>query len=300
MTKNLRKLAKNMTVLFKVIATVLLFPSFAFAKPMVLSSIKPLTLIVQEIAGDSANTDTLLPVTASPHDYPMKVSDYARLQKADVVLWIGPELESFLKKPISNLPVGKVVTAYDLAGLYWPEAITYEDHHHERDPHLWLDPRNAVVVARTLTIVLGKIDSANNSLYEANMQKFAIKMEDLDQKLSTNLKPVSNRGFAVYHEGYGHFVSHYGLHQLDYVTFTPEQRPGAKHVAVLQEKLAREGQCIFTEPYTDVQAVQTLAKDLKLQVGTLDALGTQEVTNYSQLLERLTDAFLACLTNGRN
>lgn len=275
-------------------------PAFACAKPVVLSSIKPLMLIAQEVVGDKANIDTLLPVTASPHEYPLKVSDYERLQKADVILWVGPELESFLKKPISNLPSGKSVAIYDLAELNWPiDEDGANKPHHEHDPHIWLDPRNAVIVAQALAITLGKIDSINNPTYQSNLQIFTAKMKMLDEKLAAKLKPISHRGFAVYHEGYEHFVDHYGLHQLDYITFTPEQRPGAKHIAQLREKLAKEGQCIFTEPYADSQAVQTLAKDLELQVGTLDALGTQEVTNYSQLIERLADAFLACLTERR-
>ncbi len=288
---------RKITTLF--LTLLLLVPIFAYAKPSVLSSIKPLTLIAQEIVGDKATVDTLLPVTASPHDYPLKVSDYERLQKADVILWVGPELESFLKKPISNLPSGKSMAIYDLAGLNWPDEDQANEHRHERDPHIWLDPRNAVVVAKALGATLEKIDPTNKATYQANLQTFSAKMMVLDAKLAAKLKPISNRGFAVYHEGYEHFVDHYGLHQLDYVTFTPEQRPGAKHIAQLREKLAEEGQCIFTEPYADSQAVQTLAKDLKLQVGTLDALGTQEVTNYSQLIERLADAFLACLTDRR-
>ena len=288
---------RKITTLF--LALLLLVPTFACAKPIVLSSIKPLTLIAQEIGGDKASVDTLLPVTASPHDYPLKVSDYERLQKADVILWVGPELESFLKKPISNLPSGKSIAIYDLAGLNWPDEDRTNEHRHERDPHIWLDPRNAVVVAKALGATLEKIDPANKATYQANLQTFTAKIIVLDATLAAKLKPISTRGFAVYHEGYEHFVDHYGLRQLDYVTFTPEQRPGAKHIAQLREKLAKEGQCIFTEPYADSQAVQTLAKDLKLQVGTLDALGTQEVTNYSQLIERLADAFLACLTDRR-
>src|SRR5688572_6550393 len=99
----------------QLVAIVLLIASASsYAKPMVLSSLRPLTLIAQEIAGTSANVDTLLPATASHHDYPLKTSDYARLKAADVVIWVGPELESFLQKPLGNVTAGKVITAYTL------------------------------------------------------------------------------------------------------------------------------------------------------------------------------------------
>ncbi|MDF3013749.1 MAG: zinc transporter substrate-binding protein, partial [Cellvibrio sp.] len=101
----------------------------AQAKLQILASIKPLALIAQEVAGDQAEVTTLLPITASPHDYPLKMSDHKRLRAADMVLWIGPELESFLARPLANLPTDKLVTGYRLAGLHWPEMMV-DGHHH--------------------------------------------------------------------------------------------------------------------------------------------------------------------------
>lgn len=286
------------------IAALLLATCTAQAKPLVLSSLRPLTLIAQEIAGTNADVDTLLPASASHHDYPLKVSDHARLQKADVFLWVGPELESFLQKPIANLPQAKIITAYDLAGIQWPAAaslVGQDDHdHHAKDPHVWLDPRNAVVVAQAVTEKLVQVDMVNAKQYRANLQVFTAKMQQLDGKLQISLKPVAAVGFAVYHEGFAHFVSHYGLHQLDYVAFTPEQKPGAKHMHQLRERLAKEGKCLFLEPYNNMQSTRDLAQELQLRVGTLDALGTQGATSYAQLLEQMAAAFSTCLANGRN
>jgi zinc transport system substrate-binding protein len=271
----------------------------AYAKPLVLSSLKPLTLIAQEITGAIADVDTLLPVTASHHNYPLKMSDHARLQKADVILWVGPELESFLQKPLANLSRAKIITAYDLAGINWPaESVEVHGHHHdEHDPHLWLDPRNAIVVAQALTATLAQIDATNAAQYRENLRLFVARLTALDQKLQVYLKPFAEVGFAVYHEGFGHFVGRYGLKQLDYVTFTPEQKPGAKHLHGLRKKLAKQGKCLFLEPYNDMQSARELAQELHLHLGTLDALGTEGVTTYLQLLEQMGGAFSACLAN---
>jgi len=271
------------------------------AKPLVLSSLKPLTLIAQEITGSIADVDTLLPVTASHHNYPLKMSDHARLQKADVILWVGPELESFLQKPLANLPLAKVITAYDLVGINWPaESVEAHGHHHEHDPHLWLDPRNAIVVAQALTAKLAQIDASNAAQYRANLLLFVAKVTNLDKKLQVSLKPLVGVGFVVYHEGFGHFVGRYGLKQLDYVTFTPEQKPGAKHLHQLRKKLAKEGACLFLEPYNDMQSAREIAQDLHLHLGTLDALGTEGATTYLQLLEQMAGAFSACLADRRH
>lgn len=274
------------------------------AKPLVLSSIKPLTLIVHEIGGDVVDVGTLLPATASHHDYPMKMSDVNRLQTADIVVWVGPELESFLQKPIGNLSATKVISAYTLTGIHWPvrgyrTVKEDKDEGRQGDPHLWLDPWNAIILAKAVAEKLGEVDPENMSLYLANFHQFSAKTVVLDTKLKDQLKPLSQIGFAVYHEGFAHFVSHYGLHQLDYVTFTPEQKPGAKHLNQLREKLAKEGRCLFLEPYNDMQSARDLAQELHLKLGTLDAIGGQEVVSYAQLLEQMAGAFSACLADGR-
>ena len=285
----------------QLVAIVLLIASASsYAKPMVLSSLRPLTLIAQEITGVAADVDTLLPTTGSHHDYPLKASDYSRLQKADVVLWVGPELESFLKKPIANLDAAKVITVYGLQGLNWPEdrhAGAETDHGHERDPHIWLDPRNAALVAQVLTAKLVQIDGAHSHQYRENLRVFSEKMQKLDEKLKLTLKPLAGIGFVVYHEGFGHFVSRYNLHQLDYVTYTPEQKPGARHLHQLRLILAKEGKCLFLEPYGDTQSARNLAQEFQLRTGILDSLGIQGVANYPQLLEQMSSAFLTCLTN---
>lgn len=278
----------------------------AQAKLQVLASIKPLALIAQEVAGDQARVDTLLPITASPHDYPLKMSDHKRLRVADLVLWIGPEMESFLARPLSSLPADKLITSYQLAGLNWPEEAQEDGHHHTnhvhlgKDPHLWLDPRNAVLIAQALAERLAQLQPVSAAQFRANAQRFTASVQQLDQQLAAQLAPVKDVGFAVYHEGYGHFVGRYDLHQVAYVTYSPERRPGAKHLQELREILAKEGECLFMEPYYKVQGMEEMAASLNLRIGLLDPIGGQQVSSYQQLLQQLSESFLTCLADRRN
>lgn len=275
----------------------------AEAKLQVLASIKPLALIAQEVVGDKAQVDTLLPITASPHDYPLKMSDHRRLRDADLILWVGPELESFLDRSLANIPAGKVMATYDLPDLFWPETSETDGHQHANhqhaggDPHLWLDPRNAEVIARALAARLAELDPQSGAIYKSNAARFVARTQQLDQQLSQQLAPVKAQGFAVYHEGYSHFVSRYGLHQVGYVTYTPERRPGAKHLKELHEVLQREGKCLFVEPYYQVESTEAMAKSMGLRIGVLDPIGNQQVSSYSLLLEKLAQSFLTCLAD---
>lgn len=279
------------------------------AKPKVLASIKPLALIAQEVVGDQAEVQILLPVTASAHDYPLKMSDHRRVRDADLVLWVGAELESFLARPLAKLPAQQLLEAYELGGLFWP---IVEDHGHQhtsqdkrhqhagKDPHIWLDPRNAAVIAKALAQRLGQIAPESALYFAANAERFAQSLVLLDEQLKTQLAPLKGVGFAVYHEGYSHFVAHYSLHQLAYVTFTPERRPGAKHLQELRAVLAKEGHCVFLEPYQSDRALRELAAALELKIGLLDAIGTNQVSSYRNLMEQLGQSFSACLANRAN
>jgi zinc transport system substrate-binding protein len=276
------------------------------AKLQILASIKPLALIAQEVAGDEADVITLLPITASPHDYPLKMSDHKRLRAADLVLWVGPELESFLARPLANIAPGKLITSYQLTGLHWPEATTDDGHHHSnhahlgKDPHIWLDPRNAALISQALAARLAQLQPESAGVFHTNAQVFAASVELLDQQLAQQLAPVKSVGFAVYHEGYGHFVGRYGLHQVAYVTYTPERRPGAKHLQELREVLAKEGKCLFMEPYYRAQGMDEMAKTLNLRIGLLDPIGEQQVSSYQQLIQQLSQSFLTCLADRRD
>lgn len=272
-------------------------------KPTLLVSIKPLALIAQEIAGDKVRIDTLLPITASPHDYPLKASDHKRLHKADLILWVGAELESFLAKPLKNIPAHKVMSTYILKGIYWPTADIHHPHKHAhtnqrgQDPHLWLDPRNAVIIAQALTNRLSELMPTAATQFAANNNNFSQRMLELDMAIAQSLKPIQAVGFAVHHEGYAHFVAHYELHQVGYVTYTPERRPGAKHLQELRNVLKEEGKCLFMEPQASKSSVQELARSLNLRTGLLDPIGNDDVTSYAQLLSAMREQFLTCLAD---
>lgn len=277
----------------------------AQAKLQVVASIKPLALIAQEVAGDQADVTTLLPITASPHDYPLKMSDHKRLRGADLVVWVGPELESFLARPLANIAGDKLLTSYQLPDLNWPIAEE-NDHNHSshghanKDPHIWLDPRNAAVIAQAIATRLSQQQPEAAAKFRANAQHFIASVQGVDQQIAQQLESVKTVGFAVYHEGYAHFVGRYGLHQVAYVTYTPERRPGAKHLKELREVLAQEGECLFMEPHYKAQGMEEMAATLHLRIGLLDSIGDQQVSSYQQLLQQLSQSFLACLADRRD
>lgn len=154
-------LHKN-TLLCAGLGAVFLFAQVPLASAAVVTSMKPLGFIAAAIADGVTETQVLLPDGASEHDYSLRPSDVKRLQNADLVVWIGPEMEAFMDKSTQSIAANKKVTIAELDGVK-PLLITGaddDDDHHGHDHgaaekgdgdhhhgiynmHLWLSPEIA-------------------------------------------------------------------------------------------------------------------------------------------------------------
>ena len=108
----------------------------AVASATIVTSIKPLGFIASAIANGVTDVDVLVPTGASPHDYNLKPSDAQKLKSAEIVVWIGEDVDLFLDKSIDDLDYKKVLTIKDIAAIE-PFLMKGEHHHHhgEGDAH---------------------------------------------------------------------------------------------------------------------------------------------------------------------
>src|SRR5690606_28121933 len=134
-------------------------------QPRVLASIKPLQLIAAAVLGDVHEPALLAPASASPHGHALRPSERTLLEQADVLLWVGPELEFWLAG------VAGSISAVQVRGAALP-GLTSREAGGTLDPHIWLDPHNARVLAAALAEALATLDSANGEAYRANLAAF--------------------------------------------------------------------------------------------------------------------------------
>ncbi len=149
----------------KSVLSLALLGATAVSNADVLTTVKPLGFIANAITDGVTETKVLLPTSASPHDYSLKPSDVEQLQSAQLVVWIGEEMESFLEKSIDKLPKEKVLTLEDVPAI--KELVEHsgeekEDKHdhkhdhkhshdhghsHDEDWHIWLSPKAGEQIA---------------------------------------------------------------------------------------------------------------------------------------------------------
>ena len=267
----------------------------------VLASIKPLQLIAQALTHGVSNTQVLLPPGVTPHDYALKPSDLRKVYNADLLLWLGPDVEPYLAKPV------KMGSAFDLAVLNFDKAEVeahHEGHDHGGhshlygDPHIWFSPDEALSVAQSLLVHLQDRDSDNAARYQENFDQFRVRLQALDERI----KPLLSRGgtakYVVYHDAYSYFEAHYGLSHMATVSERPEAKPGAKGLLNLRKMIEQEQvHCLFAEPQTDPRIVNILSEDSNLLVISLDPMAADvEISErgYEQFLEGIASRFAQC------
>ena len=115
------------------------FISYAEAEPKVVTSIKPLHSLISYVMDGVGSPNLLVDGSSSPHTFQLKPSHATMLQEADVVFWIGEDLESFLETPLDSIAANaRKITLMDsdqIELLKFREKNVFEDHHDEHDEH---------------------------------------------------------------------------------------------------------------------------------------------------------------------
>lgn len=294
----------------------------ADAGPRVVASIKPVHSLVAAVMAGIGEPSLLVEGAGSPHTYAMRPSQAAGLAKADVVFWIGPDLEHFLEKPIGTLGAGARAVELEAAegvtllapregGTFEPED---EDEHGGEhadehggghggeetvDPHLWLDPLNAKAFVRRIAETLAVADPQHAQAYADNAKAEQARLDDLVAELATTLAPVKGKGFIVFHDAYHYFENRFGVSAAGSITVSPETAPGAQRLTEVRAKIRELGAtCVFSEPEFESSLVGVVLEGSDARPGVLDPLGAALSDGpdlYFELLRSLALSMRDCL-----
>lgn len=282
----------------------LAFSTASQAAVQIVASIKPVELIVRAVATDDMQSTTLVPPGSSPHTYSMKPSERRALEEAEVIFWVGPEMETFLSRLVS----GQEFRPRTVALMARDRAIT-EDHGHGHDdghnhgdgedPHIWLDPELAIEMAQTIHQTLSALEGVDTRALESNLARFTDSVREMDETIRRQLAPAHDISLFAYHNAFTRFAGHYDL-QLDGVlTLNPELSPGARHIAGVQDKLRKANHpCLLTEPQFNRQWWRSITQGLNVTFSTWDPLATDVAVSsdgYNQFQQSIVDAVLKCL-----
>jgi len=283
----------------------------AASPPRVVVSIPPLHSLAAAVM-QGIDSPHLLLQAGSPHSYALRPSDARALQQADLLVWVGPQLELFLVRAGKNIAAEKRLTLQELPGIdrpplrrggLWETDADHDEHtdngSHGTDAHIWLDPDNAAVIVKAIADRLTRIDPDNAVRYQRNGADTIHRLHLLDAELKKQLSPLQDRPYIVFHDAYQSFERHYHLHPVGAIAVDPERRPGAKRLQQIRELLLGSGAlCLFREPQFEPRYVPLLIEGTKVRTGVLDPLGSDLAPGpelYFELLRNLADNLTSCL-----
>jgi len=249
-------------------------------------SIAPLADLAQQVGGEHVTVTTLVPAAASPHTYEPTPAQVKEVADADVLALIGLGFEFWAEDVIESAANPDLMVVRTSEGI---EVIRDEHEHEEHEignPHVWLNPRNAMVQVRHLGDALIEADPAHQTEYEANTETYLAQLEALDEEIANQVATWSQREFIAFHPSWAYFAQRYGLRQAAVVERTPGREPSPAELAEIIETARRIGaRAIFAEPQFSSKAAETIAAESGAQVLFLNPLGGSEgPTSYLEMM----------------
>jgi zinc transport system substrate-binding protein len=257
-------------------------------------SIAPLADLGRQVGGEHVTVTTLVPPAASPHTYEPTPAQVKEVAEADVLALIGLGFEFWAEDMIESAANPDLIVVRTSEGI----EVIHDEHEHEEheigNPHVWLNPRNAMVQVRHLRDALIKADPAHQAEYEANAEATLAQLKALDEEIATQVATWSQRAFIAFHPSWVYFAQRYGLTQAAVVERTPGKEPSPAELAEIIETARRIGaRAIFAEPQFSPKAAETIAAESGVQVLFLNPLGealrqaqdkAEEPTSYLEMM----------------
>ena len=270
----------------------------------IVTSIEPLALIVSDLLAQTPNAPaidvvSLLSANVDPHHYALKVSDRKTLAEADLILWIGPEMERFLEKVMGSLPENRQIQVESVPGISWPIIEGYHEqensHSHEGyDPHFWLNPDNIKQLQRVLVGWLTQQAGVNSNI-EAIGEQWDLVVERLQQRML----PLNSMRYGVYHDGFRHFTQFFGLESPYVVSAGGGQPLSAKRVFEIQKEL-QKASCLLVEPGALNAMMKRLHETTGVTLLPVDILGVNKPATIAELIENVAQGFEQCYRLGQS
>ena len=288
----------------------LAFSTLAKADLKVVTSIKPIHSLASYIMDGVGSPGLIVDGYNSPHSFQLKPSHAKMLEQADIIFWIGEDLENFLEKPLATIAKkAEKIELLEIKGikkLKFRERNIFEEHeghddhgddakkeehddhghdakkeehddheghgHGEYDPHIWLDPINAKVILNEITEHLIENDSKNASSYKSNLAKALAKIDKLIIDVITETN--TDLSYVVFHDAYQYYENRFNVNILGAMTVNPDVMPGAEQIHEIHEVIEHDNvSCILSEPQFNPDIIKSIAKDTNVKTGVLDPLG---------------------------
>lgn len=272
-------------------------------KLQVVSTSTIIASLTDEIGAEEINNISILAPGADPHIYEPVPQDTIALEKADLILYNGYNLEPNILKLIDStgikadkLAVGEQIKPLD---------FEYEGQK-KPDPHVWGNAQNGIIMAKAIRDKLMEIDPKNQDKFTQNADKLIKELQELDSWIKTQIAtiPPNQRKLITSHDAFQYYSNAYGLEIAGtLIGISTEEQPSAQTIKNLVEIIKSTGvRAIFAETTINPTLIETVAEEagVKVAEGKLysDSIGVKgsEADTYVKMLKINTQTIVDALT----
>jgi zinc/manganese transport system substrate-binding protein len=284
--------------------------SSAYAEVNVITATEDLASLAREVGGDKIKVESLARGYQDPHFVEAKPSFVLKLNKAELLIVVGRELEigwlpplitqsrnakiqpgaegyldASLTAKILELPSGQITRAMG-------------DVHPLGNPHYWLDPENGRRIAKAIQAKLSQLDSSNASYYAQREADFEKRLTDAQQRWKSQMAPYKGLKVVTYHRSWPNFADAFGLEVIAYIEPKPGIPPTPQHTLdVIQAMKAQNVKIVMVEPYFDLKTPNSIASatGAKVLVMPPSVGGVKEATDYFKLFDTDVNMLIAAI-----
>lgn len=257
----------------------------AFAKELHIAvSIIPQARFAEEILGDKGKVQCLITEGGSPATYAPSPLALAELSHADIYFTIGVATEN--NNILNNLPdTVKIVPLDSLVREEYPDLTIGNN----RDPHIWLSPKRAIIMVKKMAEYIAMLDVNNKDFYLANAENYIQKIIETDKQAKEILSSIKNKKFMVFHPAFGYLADDYGLEMFALEHHGKEA--GAKHLQEMIDIAKKNSiKVIFHQKEISSRQVEAFASEIGGKAVELNPLSYDYTENLLLLAKSIKDA----------
>jgi zinc/manganese transport system substrate-binding protein len=248
------------------------------AQIKVVATTPDLAAIAREIGGSKVAVTALAKPTEDPHFVDAKPSHIVTLNRADVLIdggaelelgWLPPLLESSRNSKIGSGAAGRVVASTGIRMVDVPTSFDRSkgDIHSLGNPHFLADPFNAKIVAKNIADHFSKVDSKNAAAYASNLARFNNSIDTNMIRWARTLAPFKGAKVVTYHKDFVYFANRFGLNIIGELEPKPGIAPSPAHLAsVIRAIKSQGGKVLLVQPYQNRRTAETVARQTGAKV----------------------------------
>jgi ABC-type Zn uptake system ZnuABC Zn-binding protein ZnuA len=298
----------NLTRFFSA-AAIAFTSTTASAQIKVVATTPDLASIAREIGGNAVSVLALAKPTEDPHFVDAKPSHIVTLNRADVLIeggaelelgWLPPLLESARNSKIASGSPGRVVASTGIRMMEIPTSFDRSkgDVHSLGNPHFLVDPVDAKIVAKNIATHFSQVDPRNASKYSANLAKFNSTVDAKTAQWASALAPYKGAKIVTYHKDFLYFANRFGLSIVGELEPKPGIAPSPSHLAGVIGAMKSQGvKVVLVQPYQNRRTAETVARQTGATVLDMpEQPGARANTpTYTAMMDNLVNTLVAGL-----